>query len=233
MQFHVDNWQLVLFPLDSNSELGQRLGINYVRTLQENVEIDVCCQKLQIGQSSLGMMAISSVVWDCGMLMVDFLCSCYITEIQSCNVLELGCGTGLVGLSANMLGASKVLLSDIVLTEGLQHSLEVMPSIQYEHYDWNDENTPKSILCPWNVVLCSDVLYESKNHPALLKLIDKLTFDRLIFAYKRRHDEEEKQFFEQLSTKFTIRVVRNDSIQLKNLSKTALSGLFIVVVDRT
>lgn len=233
MQFHGEDWQSIIFPQDVSSELGQRLGINYVRTLQENVEIDINGHKLLIGQSSLGMMAISSVVWDCGMLMVDFLCSCYSTDIQESSVLELGCGTGLVGLSAHLLGARNMVLSDIVLTDGLERSLENIPSIKYEHYNWNDVVVPATLTAEkWNVVLCSDVLYDAKNYLGLLRLIGTLSFDRLIIAYKRRHDEEEKQFLTSLSETCTIRVVRNDSIELKNLSKSALSGLFIIVVER-
>lgn len=233
MEFHNEGWKSVLFPIDTNSEPGQRLGINYVRTLQEHVEIDVSGKRLLIGQSSLGMMAISSVVWDCGMLMVDFLCSCYTSNLKDMHILELGCGTGLVGLSANLLGAKSVVMSDIVLTDGLERSIEENPSIMYEDYNWNDESIPELFTSRnWNTVLCSDVLYESKNHPALLRLIDKLAFERLIIAYKRRHDVEEKQFFEKLSEFCSVQVVRNDCIELKNLSQSALSGLFIVVAER-
>ena len=88
-----------------------------MRSQKESIEVKVCDEVLEVSQSCLGLIAISSVVWDAGLLMVDFLSeictsdsTCLSTD-SFCNAeiagvihndfklgrtLDLGCGTGSV-----------------------------------------------------------------------------------------------------------------------------------------
>lgn len=71
--------ETVLHASSSDTEIGQRLGINYMRSQQEEIYIDIGRNgvKICLQQSGMGLMAISSVVWDAGLLLVDFLCTLY------------------------------------------------------------------------------------------------------------------------------------------------------------
>ena len=80
-----------------------------------------------------GILGISTVVWDSGLLMVDYLISRKERQIiQSSSpssssmpsasnsslgtCLDLGCGTGVVGIAALLLGADKCVFSDKSIT---------------------------------------------------------------------------------------------------------------------
>lgn len=75
----VSNVESVLHASSADTEIGQRLGINYMRSQQEeiNIEIGRSGVKISLQQSGMGLMAISSVVWDAGLLLVDYLCTLY------------------------------------------------------------------------------------------------------------------------------------------------------------
>ena len=79
-----------IFQNDTEIELGQRLGINYVRSLEEEIFVKLNSEtNFCVRQSNMGMIAISSVLWDAGMLIVDFLSTLYSTEtIQQSSKLQ-------------------------------------------------------------------------------------------------------------------------------------------------
>ena len=67
-------------------QLGSRLGINYIRSQKEYVSIKIGdVDEIMLNQTSMGLMAISGVVWDAGLLLVDYL----VTETQDLNHSEL------------------------------------------------------------------------------------------------------------------------------------------------
>ena len=267
--FSESNINKLIFSNDTDIELGQRLGINYMRSLKEEILIKLDENtELCLKQSNMGLIAISSVVWDAGILMVDFLNTLYQTtndqnvlqdllftqwppfkrneEVQNKlgNVLELGAGTGIGGLTCIHLGASSVLFSDITHGELLQNNLEPFlishPNCRtdFQVYDWEQSFTkvPDNIKFPtkscdmkWDTVICSDVLYESKLHASFANLLKSIHFHRLILSYKRRNTDPEKKFLNELSAWCDLAVADNDDIDIVNLSKNALSGLFIII----
>lgn len=85
--------------------------------------------------------------------------------------------------------------------------------------------------CIWDSVLCSDVLYDSKHHTALLRLLETLSFHQAVFVYKKRHEVEEEAFFESLSAWCDLDVVDplKKEIPLVNIRQTDLSSLYIVI----
>ena len=121
-----DTFLDVLFgETDENKDttkLGSRLGVQYVRTQQEHLDIHlpVFGKSFQVAQFSEGDNSIAGAVWDAGLLVVDYLCSdpSLITggHKQGLKVLDLGCGTGVVGLAALYLGADKCVFGDKSIT---------------------------------------------------------------------------------------------------------------------
>lgn len=285
------NWQTI-FACDENSRkavaIGQRLGVPYTRTLLPQIEVTVKNNSIginepeiiRIDQDGMGMIAISGVIWDCGLYLADFLCSSHIVShidtsyfedeksvIENLNtvclesVLDIGCGTGICGVVAGKLGAKLVVFTDAVFTDAFEANLDMMLQQSKSHVEkngpqsfhgvkwtWskdandeipliithgckeNGELLSQSALC-WSTVLCSDVLYEKSNLPALQLLLKRLSFYKMILAYKKRHDEAEQAFFEELSTWCHIFIVPKESIEPINLpTRNVDENLFVLVV---
>ena len=164
-------------PSDTpNDTPGVRLGVSYLRTLKDSISIsirldDSSTLDLEISQVSMGPMAISSVVWDAGLYLVDFLESNahidLVDRIELGKTLELGTGTGICGITAACLGASTLLLSDIEEPAVLQSNIDELPAkfkdnIRFAAYDWSDSNVPDDFInVPegWDTVLCRYIGY--------------------------------------------------------------------------
>jgi len=114
----------------------------------------------------------------------------------------------------------------------------IQSKIKTIQFNWDDEKIPEILVNSslseennvWDNIICSDLLYDSKYHTSLLRLISNLHFNRLILSYKRRHDNEEKKFFQLLNDKYSIKLVKSDTIDLKNLNKVSLSGLHLLII---
>ncbi|OCT50099.1 Rapid response to glucose protein 1 [Cladophialophora carrionii] len=123
-------------------------------------------------------------------------------------VLELGAGTGLVGISAACLWETHVLLTDLPeIVPNLQQNLEQNKEVIQEHHgsvesralDWADEtDTPGSIQDRFKVILAADPIY-SADHPKMLvstvrRWIRWETVARFIveLPFRDRYDEERR-----------------------------------------
>ena len=231
------------------------LGVSYVEAQKDEIKLKINDEEICICQSSLGVVAISSVVWDAGLLLADFLAfarsdgiknvqlsSSDATEAKlykmlhpKCNlgkVLDIGSGTGIVGIISLKLGAESVTLSDMHDCCGesiAELSTEEKEKVNFVLHDWNHELPNELSSCVWDTITCSDLLYEKKAHEPLLNVLSKLKFKCGLMSYKRRHDAEESEFFRKFSEKFEVRAVPNDIIPLVNTKPNNLNGLYIIL----
>jgi predicted nicotinamide N-methyase len=90
-------------------------------------------------------------------------------------VIELGCGLGLPSLAAALAGG-RVLATDwseaavaITARNAGRNGAELATAV----YRWDEP--PEPLGPRWPLVLCSDLLYEGRNVPALLDLLPRLT----------------------------------------------------------
>lgn len=233
--FNTTNSTSIYFSI-SNEEIlnGSRLGIPYNRSQQNDVEVNINNHIYKFNQSPVGLMAISSVLWDAGLLMTDFLVhynNLYnITKnnnkilnynvdnnndkfipflIQPLgNVLDIGCGVGIAGITALILNCESVVLTDCIETDCLIENIDTLlqdkkHNVKFVEYNWLENNIPKDLLYNtsntelnsddniktfrvWDTILCSDVLYGAKFSKPLLRFITNLRFQRLILSYKKR-----------------------------------------------
>lgn len=246
------DWRGRMFAKGTKAEIGQRLGIQYTMAMQPTITISYGEVSMDFHQESMGLMAISGVVWDAGLLMVDYL-KCLVAETPMTlvgNILDIGCGTGIAGISALVLGENNVVVfTDIDKLPCFEYNIEQLSSQQQSRHDfiaylWNEKMVPDSFLFGqnesltsnqsvriWDTLLCSDLLYEEKSHFLLISVLRRIQFKRAIFTYKKRHEVPEEKFFAALSEWCSIRVVNPESISLVNLPRTSLSGLYVVVVE--
>ena len=116
----IDDWMDVIFDV-SQSEIGQRLGVPFMRAQAESINVFIDIDEssssslslsenaansnvieVSICQSSLGVLGISTVVWDAGLYLIDYLIHeqnlFYMNKEYSLgSVLDIGCGTGICG----------------------------------------------------------------------------------------------------------------------------------------
>jgi predicted nicotinamide N-methyase len=145
--------------------------------------------------------AIGSRVWDCAPSMArwfekgDF--------VRGKKILELGAGTGLLGLACATLGASTVVLTDLPsILPSMQRSIKAtgLGSIcEARALDWNDADAVARLrkdLGPFDMIVASDVLVfavdasttgDSGLVRALTQLADRERTEILMGCNKNRH----------------------------------------------
>ena len=99
--------------------------------------------------------------------------------VKKKRILELGCGTGAVGIVCSWLGASKVLLTDgsPVVLETTQRNLKTnrasRASLQRLRWGY-DEDLTKAQPGSWDLVVAAEVAYQRETLPAFLQTVSTL-----------------------------------------------------------
>ncbi|GAB4834664.1 hypothetical protein Ancab_032927 [Ancistrocladus abbreviatus] len=153
-------------------------------------EIQIAGRKLVIHElddlydSLTGRVLTGSWVWNSAFLLADYISTQsqhHEFNVQGKIVLELGAGsTGLPGLTASLLGASRVILTDIaMLLPGLRHNVEANglgDRIEVCELVWGSDELPNQLseLKRVDWVLMSDVFYDQLETTALAKTVKRV-----------------------------------------------------------
>lgn len=122
-----------------------------------------------------------ATTWDCGLVLAHYLIKQ--AELGKClvagqRVIELGSGTGIVGLTAAALGAQAVTLTDKQqILPLLQRNIQrngLQDSTQAVTLDWG-QPLPNSMSPPYDILLCSDLVYSTASVQPLLRTITALS----------------------------------------------------------
>jgi predicted nicotinamide N-methyase len=178
-------------------------------------------------------------VWDCGAVVSRMLQTNPRFNMSQKRVLDLGCGTGICGLTALGCGAESVILSDCspqVLQLAKANALRQAEISRVEGGGVAvADNSPAKVLrLPWSllgrrpgrwprqlrgmrelslVVICSDCFYDHKCFAALHTALTKLVANHeryAIIGYKKRDVARERMFFERLASTFSIELILSD-----------------------
>lgn len=139
-QFHVGDKTLAVFELD-----------------------DLC-------DSATGCALTGAWVWDAALVLAEAMTSHLDLEFPFAgkSVLELGAGVGLPGLTAALLGASRVVLTDVgALVPGLRRNVEANrlgDRVEVRELVWGSD---ESVCELFDVVVMSDVFMEAEAVAAL------------------------------------------------------------------
>ncbi|OCH95857.1 hypothetical protein OBBRIDRAFT_822511 [Obba rivulosa] len=142
-------------------------------------------------------------------------------------ILELGSGTGLVGLVAGFLGAQAWItdqapLLDIMARNVAMNALE--SSVFVKELNWG-EPIPDDLPRP-DIILAADCVYFEPAFPLLVKTLADLVSDdatEVLFCYKKRR-KADKRFFTLLKKEFIWAEVADDP-ERPNYSREAITLL--------
>jgi predicted nicotinamide N-methyase len=114
-------------------------------------------------------------LWPAGLALAEALPA----DLRGTRVLELGCGLGIPSLVAAARGAR------VLATDWAQDALDLLSAnaarngveLEVARVRWDE---PERIPGPWELVLAADVLYEHRNVPQLLALLETLGAEVLL-----------------------------------------------------
>lgn len=145
-------------------------------------EIEIPGTKLTIHEyddlcdSITGQVLTGAWLWDSALVLSEFIVThCRLEfDLQGKSVLELGAGTGLPGLTTAVLGARRVVLTDVDLllpllnknveANGLRYRVEV------RELPWGSDES-SSRLGEFDLILMSDVFFDLSGVAALAKTL--------------------------------------------------------------
>lgn len=208
-------------------EKGGALGVDFVVARQAFAVVDVgklpaiegragrATSTLRLAQR-MSEGGIGAVVWHCGRAMCHALPR--LPELmdegrfaRGTRVLELGCGTGLVGIACWLRGADAALTDFGAICElATENALAnvgvdgaIPPGLLVAPHEWG-AGLSAELRAPYDVIIGSDCLYDAAALPALLKTLLAASSERTVIylAYKRRVDERERPFFAELEECF-------------------------------
>ncbi|PPR02451.1 hypothetical protein CVT24_002000 [Panaeolus cyanescens] len=153
------------------------------------------------------------LAWPAGQILGSYLVQKGPEYIQDKTILELGSGTGLVGLVAGALGSTTTWITDqapllpIMNRNVILNSLE--SNVVVAELNWG-EPIPQEIPKP-DIILAADCVYFEPAFPLLVQTLSDLSDPStiILFCYKKRR-KADKRFFTMLKKKFTWKEVMDD-----------------------
>jgi predicted nicotinamide N-methyase len=129
-------------------------------------------------------------VWESGIAFSEYIKS-HPSLVKGKRILELGSGTGIVGLAAFQSGASHVLLTDIPQIIPLLKQNASLVAMDSEHLkvqvlDWFDFNALD--VPPVDMILGADVVYCLQGSHALIQVLHRLSrfSTKIMIAFENR-----------------------------------------------
>lgn len=248
-----------IYALPPSTDAGSNLGVSFERSQLEEIEIIAGAHAFVVMQSGMGCMGIAGCVWNCAYYCVDYLSHLFHDKFDFGDMIcDLATGTGVVGSAYILLNMSSVraqttvVFTDKTLTSSFYDNIDevrdvlkqsdkgTQTSIKCVEFDWLDTALPEEMSTHFTTILCSDAVYLPAVSRALLSLLRRVSFDRMILAYKRRSDSKEKFFFEELETFCTVSLVAAGDpcticciaeFPLINICKADTTGMYILLIE--
>jgi len=142
-------------------------------------------------------------------------------EKENLNILELGAGCGIVGITlATQFPSSRIILTDLPeATEILRHNLSLLPpscKTTHQVLDWSQPLSPDISSQSFDVVVVADCTYNPDVVPDLVSTLRGVALGNsdvlVLVAMKVRH-ETEAVFFD-LMTEWNFEIVERGEITL-------------------
>ncbi|WVQ70537.1 hypothetical protein IAR50_000056 [Cryptococcus sp. DSM 104548] len=163
------------------------------------------------------------VTWPAGEVMSRYLVYRHVSEpekLKGKKILELGSGTGLVGLVTAMIEPSSEIwitdqapLLDLMETNTRSNLGEENSTVHVAEFNWGEPVSSSIPIEDIEVVLAADCVYSEPAFPLLVQtLCDVAPLGKnieILFSYNKRR-KADKKFFAMLKKHFTKAVVEDD-----------------------
>ncbi|XP_044034155.1 EEF1A lysine methyltransferase 3-like [Siniperca chuatsi] len=202
----------------------------FAETFSQDTVYNLVGQELKIRQVFGANLGVAAPVWDAAL----HLC-CYFeeqsVELRGKRIIELGAGTGVVGILAARLGAV-VTLTDLPLAlPQLQANVSAnMPSSGWPTtlptvlpLSWGEDHM--NFPSDWDLVLCADIIYLPETYPPLVETLVHLCKNGAVvyLSSKMRKEHETPGFYEEcLPSRFNVELVHRDDKQNINIYRASL-----------
>ncbi|KTF94294.1 hypothetical protein cypCar_00032861 [Cyprinus carpio] len=200
---------------------------------QTSAEFNLANHRIRLSQD-WNRLGVAAVVWDAAVVLCMFL-EMGTVDLKGKRVIELGAGTGLVGIVAALLGASVRITDREAALEFLTANVrENIPpgqqgAVQVSELTWG-ENLHLYPTGSFDLILGADIVYLEETFPALLQTLEHLSAENTVVLLSCRiRYERDERFLMELRRSFSVREVYYDSQRdihiyraVKNTSNTEL-----------
>nr|XP_019942658.1 PREDICTED: protein-lysine methyltransferase METTL21B [Paralichthys olivaceus] len=187
-------------------------------------------EELKIKQVFGGNLGVAAPVWKSALHLCRYMEEQRV-ELRGQRVIELGAGTGVVGILAARLGATMTLTDLPLAVTQLQANVSLnMPSSGWPSspptvlpLSWGEDHM--NFPSDWDLVLCSDIIYLPETYPLLLETLTYLCKNGAVVysSSKMRKEHKTEFFYEQcLPSRFNVELVQRDDKRNINIYKASL-----------
>jgi len=170
-----------------------------------------CCRELEPSKGmrihvleAVGELGIAGKLWDGGKVLLEVLVQRKGLDVTGKSVLELGAGTGAVGVGLKLLGASQVTITDLGEVLGqIQANVDLnQVEADVKECAWGETKLDRAA----EIVCFADCIYDPEMYQPLIETLDWLTqlnpkLD-LIWAHRHRNPQDH-EFFQKMNAMFS------------------------------
>ncbi|KAG2345145.1 hypothetical protein BDR05DRAFT_909262 [Suillus weaverae] len=171
------------------------------------------------------------IAWPAGEVLSNYIASRGVGYLQGKKIVELGSGTGLVGLVAGALGGTVWITDQAPLLGIMQQNVtlnNLQSCVSVRELNWGAA-LPSDIPPP-DLILAADCVYFEPAFPLLVQTLSEMAVSGstdILFCYKKRR-KADKRFFTMLKKKFSWEEVEDDPNR-ENYNREAISLLTLTM----
>ncbi|KIM67776.1 hypothetical protein SCLCIDRAFT_1209915 [Scleroderma citrinum Foug A] len=195
-------------PTQPRSIQNERIQL----TFPNRAPKDYCSPSIQITLKVDASPGCGGIAWPAGEVLSNYIALRGKQYCQGRSILELGSGTGLVGLVAGALGG-RVWITDQTPLLGIMQENTILNNLQtlvtVSELNWGEKVRPE-IPHP-DIILAADCVYYEPAFPLLVRTLSDLSGEstEVLFCYKKRR-KADKRFFTLLKKYFSWKEIEDD-----------------------
>ncbi|XP_072427902.1 EEF1A lysine methyltransferase 3-like [Chiloscyllium punctatum] len=164
---------------------------------------EFCGQHLWISQSSTAQIGTSGFIWEAGLALCEYIEKQRII-FNGMKVIELGAGTGILGILAVLLGGNVTITDQPNVLKQIEHNVvaSISPScrdrVNIRALSWGHDHIqfPRD----YDFIFGGEIVYFPKTYPLLIKTLQHLSSERTIIylSSKMWQDFQINKFYEDI-----------------------------------
>ncbi|XP_072527500.1 protein N-lysine methyltransferase METTL21A [Salminus brasiliensis] len=179
-----------------------------------SAEFHFASHRLRLAQD-WNRLGVAAVVWDAAVVLCMYL-ELGRVDLKGKTVIELGAGTGLVGIVAALLGANVTITDRKPALEFLSANVhenippDLQGAAQVSELTWG-EGLDQYPSGSYDLILGADIVYLEETFPALLQTLEHLSSEdsEVLLSCRIRYERDER-FLAMLGGRFSVQEVHYD-----------------------